>query len=76
MLIREGSRHSIFQKGNRKTQVPRHNEIVDELARKMEANAYLQKHPEEACPAKWKSGGKTLTPSAAMVGKVYEAMQA
>ena len=49
---------------------------MDELARKMEANAYLQKHPEEACPAKWKSGGKTLTPSAAMVGKVYEAMQA
>ena len=49
---------------------------MDELARKMEANAYLQKHPAEACPAKWKSGGKTLTPSAAMVGKVYEAMQA
>jgi peroxiredoxin (alkyl hydroperoxide reductase subunit C) len=47
---------------------------MDELARKMEANAYLQKHPEEACPAKWKSGAKTLKPSAAMVGKVYEAL--
>jgi hypothetical protein len=35
VLIREGSRHNIFQKGNRKTQVPRHNEIVDELARKI-----------------------------------------
>jgi predicted RNA binding protein YcfA (HicA-like mRNA interferase family) len=35
VLIREGSRHSIFQKGNLKTQVPRHNEIVDELARKI-----------------------------------------
>ena len=30
-----GSGHSIFQKGDRKTQVPRHNEIVDELARKI-----------------------------------------
>ncbi len=47
---------------------------MDELARKMEANAYLQKHPEEACPAKWKNGAKTLKPSAAMVGKVYEAL--
>ncbi|MHB8777605.1 MAG: type II toxin-antitoxin system HicA family toxin [Anaerolineales bacterium] len=32
VLIREGSKHTIFQRGNRKTQVPRHNEIVDELA--------------------------------------------
>ena len=35
VLIREGKRHSIFQRDNRKTQVPRHNEIVDELARKI-----------------------------------------
>jgi len=34
-LLREGKRHSIFQKGNSKTQVPRHKEIVDELARKI-----------------------------------------
>jgi len=34
-FIREGSRHSIFQKEHNKTQVPRHNEIVDELARKI-----------------------------------------
>lgn len=47
---------------------------MDELARKMEANAYLQKHPDEACPAKWKGGAKTLTPSAEMVGHVYEAL--
>lgn len=47
---------------------------MDELARKMEANAYLQKHTDEACPAKWKSGAKTLKPSAAMVGHVYEAL--
>ena len=32
-LLREGKRHSIYQGGNLKTQVPRHNEIVDELAR-------------------------------------------
>lgn len=34
-LLREGRRHSIFIKGNFKTQVPRHGEIVDELARKI-----------------------------------------
>jgi len=35
VLIREGKKHSIFQLGEHKTQVPRHNEIVDELARKI-----------------------------------------
>jgi len=34
-LLREGSRHGIYQKGVLKTEVPRHNEIVDELARKI-----------------------------------------
>ena len=34
-LLREGSKHTIFQKGQLKTQIPRHNEIVDELARKI-----------------------------------------
>ena len=34
-LVREGRRHSIYQRGHLKTQVPRHNEIVDELARKI-----------------------------------------
>ena len=34
-LLGVGSRHSIFQKGNRRTSVPRHNKIVDELARKI-----------------------------------------
>ena len=48
---------------------------ADELVRKMEANVYLAQHPEEACPAKWHQGEKTLTPSEAMVGKVYEALQ-
>lgn len=34
-LLREGSGHSIYQLGRNKTQVPRHTEIVDELARKI-----------------------------------------
>jgi hypothetical protein len=28
-LLRGGSRHTIYQKGVYKTQIPRHNEIVD-----------------------------------------------
>ena len=48
---------------------------ADELVRKLEANVYLLEHPEEACPAKWTKGGKTLKPSSEMVGKVFEAMQ-
>ena len=46
----------------------------DELVRKLEANAYLATHGDEACPAKWTPGKKTLKPGAAMVGKVYEAL--
>jgi mRNA interferase HicA len=34
-LIRQGQRHSIYQREAYKTEVPRHNEIVDELARKI-----------------------------------------
>jgi len=48
---------------------------ANELVRKMEANAYLIAHPDEACPAKWKEGAKTLKPSEKMVGKVFEALQ-
>jgi NADH-dependent peroxiredoxin subunit C len=47
---------------------------ADELVRKVKANIYLATHPDEACPAKWKQGDKTLTPSAKLVGKVYEAL--
>ena len=46
----------------------------DELVRKMEANTYLVKNPNEACPAKWHPGDKTLTPGADLVGKVYESL--
>jgi NADH-dependent peroxiredoxin subunit C len=48
---------------------------ADELLRRMEANAYLVKHPAEACPAKWHQGSKTLKPSEKLVGKVFEALQ-
>lgn len=45
---------------------------AEELVRKLEANAYLRENPAEACPARWKPGEKTLTPSESLVGKVYE----
>ena len=48
---------------------------AEELIRKMKANAYLMSHPEEACPAKWKEGEKTLKPSQELVGRVYEALK-
>ncbi|SDB55177.1 peroxiredoxin (alkyl hydroperoxide reductase subunit C) [Desulfonatronum thiosulfatophilum] len=47
----------------------------DELHRKMEANIHLRENPQEACPAKWTKGAKTLTPSEKLVGKVYESLQ-
>ncbi len=47
---------------------------ADELARKVTANLYVAKNPAEVCPAKWKTGQKTLKPSEAMVGKVFDAM--
>lgn len=47
---------------------------ADELLRKVEANVYLAAHPDEACPARWKQGAKTLKPNAQMVGKVFEAL--
>ena len=48
---------------------------AEELLRKMEANVYLAKHPEQACPANWKPGDKTLTPTEELVGNVYEALK-
>lgn len=50
---------------------------VEELCRKLEANVFLAKNPSDACPAKWKhSGDVTLKPSAAMVGRVHQAVNA
>jgi NADH-dependent peroxiredoxin subunit C len=48
---------------------------ASELCRKVEAFCYLRKHPDEACPARWHQGNKTLKPSEKLVGKVFEALQ-
>ncbi len=45
-----------------------------ELVRKINADLYLQDHPNEACPANWSAGQKTLTPNESMVGRVQEAL--
>jgi peroxiredoxin (alkyl hydroperoxide reductase subunit C) len=47
---------------------------ADELLRKCQANLHLRANPNEACPAKWTPGAKTLTPSEKLVGHVYEAL--
>jgi peroxiredoxin (alkyl hydroperoxide reductase subunit C) len=47
---------------------------ADELVRKVKANAYLLAHPNEACPANWKEGQKTLTPGENLVGRVAEVL--
>jgi len=49
------------------------NEIardVSETLRKLKAARYTAEHPNEVCPAKWKEGAKTLTPSLDLVGKI------
>ncbi len=48
---------------------------VDELLRKIKANLHVAQHSDEACPAHWDTGEKTLKPSEKMVGKVYQALQ-
>jgi peroxiredoxin (alkyl hydroperoxide reductase subunit C) len=41
-----------------------------ELLRKVKAAQYVASHDGEVCPAKWKEGEKTLTPSLDLVGKI------
>jgi peroxiredoxin (alkyl hydroperoxide reductase subunit C) len=41
-----------------------------ELLRKLKAAKYVAEHPGEVCPAKWKEGEKTLSPSLDLVGKI------
>lgn len=49
---------------------------IEETLRKINANIHLAASPAEACPAQWrKEGDKTLTPSAKIVGKIYEVMK-
>ena len=41
-----------------------------ELLRKVKVAKYVAEHPGEVCPAKWKEGAETLTPSLDLVGKI------
>jgi peroxiredoxin (alkyl hydroperoxide reductase subunit C) len=41
-----------------------------ELLRKVQAAQYVASHPGEVCPARWKPGAKSLTPSLELVGKI------
>ncbi|MGP4845993.1 alkyl hydroperoxide reductase subunit C [Marinobacter sp. 1Y8] len=43
---------------------------ASELMRKVKAAQYVAAHPGEVCPAKWKEGEKTLSPSLDLVGKI------
>lgn len=43
---------------------------AEELLRKVKAAQYVEKHPGEVCPAKWKEGEKTLSPGLDLVGKI------
>ncbi|MBI3604039.1 MAG: peroxiredoxin [Nitrospirae bacterium] len=45
-----------------------------ELLRKVTASVHCAAYPEEACPANWSKGGKTLKPGAGLVGRVAEAL--
>lgn len=43
---------------------------VKETLRKLKAAQFVAEHPGQVCPAKWKEGEKTLTPSLDLVGKI------
>jgi peroxiredoxin (alkyl hydroperoxide reductase subunit C) len=43
---------------------------AEELLRKVKAAQYVEKNPNEVCPAKWKEGDKTLKPGLDLVGKI------
>lgn len=43
---------------------------ADELVRKIEAAIFVHNNPNEVCPAKWKQGAETLTPSIDLIGKL------
>lgn len=46
-----------------------------ELLRKLKASVHVAANPAEACPARWDTGDKTLTPGPELVGHVYEALK-
>ena len=56
-----------------KTMEVHSNEIardVSETLRKLKAAQFTAANPNQVCPAKWKEGAQTLTPSLDLVGKI------
>lgn len=56
-----------------KTMEVHSNEIARDVAetlRKLKAAQFTASHPGQVCPAKWKEGAQTLTPSLDLVGKI------
>jgi peroxiredoxin (alkyl hydroperoxide reductase subunit C) len=45
---------------------------VNELLRQLDAWKYVYEHPDEACPANWRPGKKTLKPGPDIAGRVGE----
>lgn len=43
---------------------------AEDLMRKVKAAQYVRNNPGEVCPAKWKEGAETLSPSLDLVGKI------
>lgn len=43
---------------------------AEELVNKIKAAQYVESHPGEVCPAKWKEGETVLKPSLDLVGKI------
>ena len=43
---------------------------AQELLRKVQAAQFVAKHGDQVCPAKWKPGSETLTPSLDLIGKL------
>ena len=41
---------------------------AEELLRKLQAAQFVEEHGDQVCPAKWKPGEETLTPSLDLVG--------
>ena len=46
----------------------------EELIRKIQGLQFMRENPTQACPARWATGAKTLTPSIKITGEVYEAL--
>lgn len=43
---------------------------AEEILRKLSAAQFVAEHGDQVCPARWKPGAKTLTPSLDLVGKL------